>query len=54
LYLENGAFAILEPKEFERIKAYIDKNFSKVNVDKLIDKIKKLLSMNNIEYLEVK
>jgi len=54
LYLENGAFAILEPREFERIKAYIDKNYSKVNVDKLIDKLKKLLSMNNIEFLEVK
>jgi len=54
LYLENGAFAILEPKEFERISKYLEKNYSRVNVDKIKDKIKKLLSMNNIEYLEIK
>jgi len=54
LYLENGAFAILEPNEFQRISNYLEKNYSQANIDKLLAKIKKLLSKNDINYLEVK
>jgi guanosine-3',5'-bis(diphosphate) 3'-pyrophosphohydrolase len=54
LYLENGAFAILEPEEFNRIFNYLEKNYSKVNIDKLIKKLKILLKEANIEYLDIK
>ncbi len=54
LYLENGAFAILNPKEYNRIDNYIKKHYSRVNIDKIIDKLKKLLSKNKITFLQIK
>ncbi len=54
LYLENGSFAILEPKEFNRIFNYLEKNYSKVDIQKLIKKIQELLDEHKIQYLEIK
>ena len=50
-YLENGAFAILNTKEFKRINNYLDKYYSQVNVNKLLSKIKQLLKDNDIDYM---
>ena len=54
LYLENGAFAILEPEEFNRIFSYLEKNYSKVSIDKIISQLKNLLDEHKVDYLEVK
>ena len=54
LYLENWAFAIIQPEEFNRIFSYIEKNYSKVNIDKIIKKLEDLLKENQIDYLEIK
>jgi len=54
LYLENGAFAILNEAEFYRILNYLNKKFSKVNIDKLIDSLTKLLKQNNVDVLSIK
>jgi len=54
LYLENGSFAILEPDEFNRIFTYLEKNYSKVNIDKIRSNIEKILKKNEIEYLSIK
>ncbi len=52
-YLENGAFSILHPKEFERIYKYLNKYYSQVNVEKLRKKIEKLLNENDINFISV-
>ena len=54
LYLENGAFAILNPNEYNRVNNYIKKHYSKVNIGKIIDKLKRLLSKNKIKFLKIK
>ena len=54
LYLENGAFAILQPEEFNRIFSYLEKHYSKVNIDKIINQIKSLLDEHKISYLKIK
>jgi len=54
IYLENWSFAILQPDEFQRIFDYLEKHYSKVNIEKLISKLKSLLEKNNIKYLDVK
>jgi len=51
IYLENGSFAILNPKEFKIISNYLDKNYLKVDVDNLASKIVDLLKENNIDYI---
>lgn len=53
IYLENGAFAILNPDEFKRINKYIDKYYSQLNVDKLLNKIIQLLKNNDVDYIFV-
>ena len=50
-YLENGAFAVLNPEEFKRISNYLDKYYSQVNVDELLSNIAQLLKDNNIGYI---
>jgi (p)ppGpp synthase/HD superfamily hydrolase len=53
LYLENGAFAILEPDEFKRIYDYVEKNYSRISIDNLIVKLKKLLTTAGIKYKSI-
>lgn len=50
IYLENGAFAILHPNEFLSISNYLDKYFSKLNIDRLVDNLRKILDNQNIDY----
>ncbi len=54
LYLENGSFAILKSGEFNRIFTYLEKNYSKVNIDKIKSNIERILKKNDIEYSSVK
>lgn len=52
-YLENWAFAILNPEEFNRIKKYLDKYYSKVDISKLEKKLEKLLEENDINHISI-
>jgi hypothetical protein len=44
----------LEPEEFNRIFSYLEKNYSKVSIDKIISQLKNLLDEHKVDYLEVK
>lgn len=49
-YLENGAFAILNPKDFNRIFNYLNGYYSKVNIPKLINKVDGILKNADVDY----
>ena len=53
LYLENGSFVILNPTEFNRIFSYLERHYSKISIDKIINHIKNFLDEHGILYLKV-